>query len=168
MSGNSLTLHIEIQQERGILKFEEITKILDEYIAKQEELILEVAIHDVILPNQIKCVRFCSTVEGKFKVNVAKEPLHKIYHIYQVWSDGPQIDCLEDENCQVPASLNWCLPNAAFEGLWESLILEEGVKEQLMSYVQTTLLYSGKKVDAQVVHWNGVVLLHGPPGTGKY
>lgn len=36
-----------------------------------------------------------------------------------------------------------------------------------MEYVTTALLFSDKGVDENVISWNRVVLLHGPPGTGK-
>ncbi|XP_020932198.1 pachytene checkpoint protein 2 homolog isoform X1 [Sus scrofa] len=37
----------------------------------------------------------------------------------------------------------------------------------LLDYVMTTLLFSDKNVDSNLITWNRVVLLHGPPGTGK-
>ncbi len=38
---------------------------------------------------------------------------------------------------------------------------------QLLSYAETTLLFSEKGVNPLIISWNRVVLLHGPPGTGK-
>ncbi|MEE6520122.1 hypothetical protein FKM82_017922 [Ascaphus truei] len=38
---------------------------------------------------------------------------------------------------------------------------------ELLDYVTTTLLFSDKNVDSNLIAWNRVVLLHGPPGTGK-
>lgn len=38
---------------------------------------------------------------------------------------------------------------------------------QLLNFVATTLLFSDKKVNSDIISWNKVVLLHGPPGTGK-
>lgn len=38
---------------------------------------------------------------------------------------------------------------------------------QLLDYAETTLLFSDKGVDPNIISWNRVVLLHGPPGTGK-
>jgi SpoVK/Ycf46/Vps4 family AAA+-type ATPase len=67
----------------------------------------------------------------------------------------------------VHAAKNWILPSADFDGLWESLVFEPGLKESLLSYVNTTMLFSKKKVDPNLVSWNRVVLFHGPPGTGK-
>uniref|UniRef100_A0A3Q1GGL2 Pachytene checkpoint protein 2 homolog n=1 Tax=Acanthochromis polyacanthus TaxID=80966 RepID=A0A3Q1GGL2_9TELE len=54
-----------------------------------------------------------------------------------------------------------------FHGIWESLVYETGVKMQLLDYVTTTIYFSDKNVDSNLISWNRVVLLHGPPGTGK-
>jgi len=37
----------------------------------------------------------------------------------------------------------------------------------LLDYVTTTLLFSEKQVDSKLISWNRVILLNGPPGTGK-
>ena len=43
----------------------------------------------------------------------------------------------------------------------------DDVKMRLLNYIHSTLLFSDANVDFNVVSWNRVVLLHGPPGTGK-
>jgi hypothetical protein len=65
-----------------------------------------------------------------------------------------------------------------------SLIFDDDVKTRLLDYVSSTLLFSDKHVDPNLVAWNRyskslcacvqevtlfhrVILLHGPPGTGK-
>ena len=61
----------------------------------------------------------------------------------------------------------YTLPSLEFDGLWESLVYEEEVQPRLLRYVSTALRFSSSGVDARVIAWNRVVLLHGPPGTGK-
>jgi SpoVK/Ycf46/Vps4 family AAA+-type ATPase len=34
-------------------------------------------------------------------------------------------------------------------------------------FMETMMLFSDRKVNANTISWNCVVLLHGPPGTGK-
>jgi ATP-dependent 26S proteasome regulatory subunit len=46
-------------------------------------------------------------------------------------------------------------------------VLETGIKDRLLSSASTGLLFSAAGVDSNVIAWNRVVLLHGPPGTGK-
>ncbi|KAJ3886360.1 P-loop containing nucleoside triphosphate hydrolase protein [Lentinula edodes] len=59
------------------------------------------------------------------------------------------------------------LPNRSWEGLWDSLIYEDNTKLKLLDYIHATLVFSDAEVDFNLVSWNRVVLLHGPPGTGK-
>ncbi|KAJ7068074.1 P-loop containing nucleoside triphosphate hydrolase protein [Mycena amicta] len=59
------------------------------------------------------------------------------------------------------------LPNRAWEGLWDSLVYADDIKLKLLDYIHATLVLSDANVDFNLVSWNRVVLLHGPPGTGK-
>ncbi|EKM59695.1 uncharacterized protein PHACADRAFT_158144 [Phanerochaete carnosa HHB-10118-sp] len=72
-------------------------------------------------------------------------------------ADGEEV--MAASVCELP-SLNW-------EGLWESLIYSDGIKAKLLDYIYATVVFSDADVDFNVVSWNRVVLLHGPPGTGK-
>ncbi|KAI9001223.1 P-loop containing nucleoside triphosphate hydrolase protein [Trametes punicea] len=59
------------------------------------------------------------------------------------------------------------LPSLSWEGLWESLIYSDDIKSKLLDYIYATVVFSDADVDFNVVSWNRVLLLHGPPGTGK-
>ena len=48
-----------------------------------------------------------------------------------------------------------------------SLVYEGNIKSSLLDYIHTSLLFSDRGVDPNVIAMNRVVLLHGPPGTGK-
>jgi SpoVK/Ycf46/Vps4 family AAA+-type ATPase len=48
-----------------------------------------------------------------------------------------------------------------------SLLYEVGLKQRLLRYAASALLFTEKGVDPCLVSWNRIVLLHGPPGTGK-
>ena len=74
--------------------------------------------------------------------------------------------CLEGEE-EVPASQHWILPNREFQGSWENLIYDTNIKSELINFVKTSLYLSDKGVDPNIITCNRVVLLHGPPGTGK-
>lgn len=58
------------------------------------------------------------------------------------------------------------LPDAQLGALWESIILEERLKGQLLSQAVLNFTLRGK-VDRSVIPLHGVILLVGPPGTGK-
>jgi SpoVK/Ycf46/Vps4 family AAA+-type ATPase len=58
------------------------------------------------------------------------------------------------------------LPDAALGALWESIILDDDIKRRLLSQAVLNFTMRGK-VDRSVIPLHGVILLVGPPGTGK-
>ena len=54
-----------------------------------------------------------------------------------------------------------------FKGLWESLVYDSDIQQRLLAHASTSLQFSRHGVDTNLVAWNKVALLHGPPGTGK-
>jgi len=58
------------------------------------------------------------------------------------------------------------LPAAPLGVLWESIILDPALKSQLLSQAVLNFTMRGK-VDRSVIPLHGVILLVGPPGTGK-
>lgn len=58
------------------------------------------------------------------------------------------------------------LPDAKLGALWDSIILDERLKSQLLSQAMLNFTLRGK-VDRSVIPLHGVILLVGPPGTGK-
>lgn len=60
----------------------------------------------------------------------------------------------------------WDLPNPDLGMLWDSIVLDDSIKSQLLS--QAVLNFTLRpKVDRTVLPLHGVILLVGPPGTGK-
>jgi SpoVK/Ycf46/Vps4 family AAA+-type ATPase len=62
---------------------------------------------------------------------------------------------------------NLPLPHASLAGLWESLIFEGTVQRDLLEFARSALLFADRAVSGHIVHWNRMLLLNGPPGTGK-
>lgn len=90
-----------------------------------------------------------------------------IVHVYQLNDDGPGEECLSDDQ-EVSSLSQWCLPEKQFEGLWDTLMFDgSGVKERLLRYATTAMQFANVGVDKNIISINRVVLLHGPPGTGK-
>jgi SpoVK/Ycf46/Vps4 family AAA+-type ATPase len=58
------------------------------------------------------------------------------------------------------------LPDPLLGALWESIILDEELKQRLLSQAVLNFTLRGK-VDRTVIPLHGVILLVGPPGTGK-
>ncbi|PVD21002.1 hypothetical protein C0Q70_19166 [Pomacea canaliculata] len=86
-------------------------------------------------------------------------------HIYTLNHDEAGLEEMEEE--QVSMATQWILPSVHFHSLWESLVYDEAIKERLLNYATSTLIFSDKNVNSCIISWNRVILLHGPPGTGK-
>ncbi|THV03302.1 AAA-domain-containing protein [Dendrothele bispora CBS 962.96] len=83
---------------------------------------------------------------------------------FEEFSNG--VGARDDDDETMAASV--CeLPNRSWEGLWDSLIYADDIKMKLLDYIHATLVFSDAGVDFNLVSWNRIVLLHGPPGTGK-
>jgi hypothetical protein len=120
-------------------------------------------------------LRICEASDGQ-PVVVAQLGVRFLVHLYYAASaddieelmtsdaDGAGEDAKEDE---AMAATVLELPNAGLEGVWETLIYANGLKTKLMNYIYATLRYSDVNVDANLISCNRLVLLHGPPGTGK-
>lgn len=62
------------------------------------------------------------------------------------------------------------LPSNTIEGMWESLYFEDNVKQKLFSYATISLKMSQmstKSISSTLIANNKLLLVHGPPGTGK-
>ncbi|XP_057465387.1 pachytene checkpoint protein 2 homolog [Actinidia eriantha] len=88
-----------------------------------------------------------------------------VVHVFQLSEEGPCEELSGDG--QLSSFNEWILPAKEFDGMWESLIYESGLKQRLLRYAASALLFSEKGVDPFLISWNRIILLHGPPGTGK-
>ena len=72
----------------------------------------------------------------------------------------------EDQNLPKGIQRIRPLPDPMLGALWDSIILDEGLKSQLLSQAMLNFTLRGK-VDRSVIPLHGLILLVGPPGTGK-
>lgn len=103
-------------------------------------------------------------MQDKLDISQAK------FFFFEFTNQGPETEAIESHDAeQVAASIHWMLPSKddGFFGLWESLVFDEHLKENLLDFAETILLFSKMKVDQNIVSCNRLVLLHGEPGTGK-
>uniref|UniRef100_A0A673JWF3 Pachytene checkpoint protein 2 homolog n=1 Tax=Sinocyclocheilus rhinocerous TaxID=307959 RepID=A0A673JWF3_9TELE len=84
-------------------------------------------------------------------------------HIFSLNDDSPSMLALEEEE-ELSAANHWLLP-AAY--ITHNMTFVFTLSLQLLDYVSTTIFFSDRNVDSNLIAWNRVVLLHGPPGTGK-
>ena len=66
--------------------------------------------------------------------------------------------------CRVPFALGSVGLNSPIE---PSLVYNEDLKSDLINYATAAFIFSKHHIDTSVISLNRVLLLHGPPGTGK-
>lgn len=106
-----------------------------------------------------------STVEiSSFDDDNLFDPEFKFY-FYKHYSDVMTNNIDED----LPSTFHTLLPSLlpTISELWDNLIFDDDIREKLLKYVMTSLLFGKHNVNQATITWNKVILLHGPPGTGK-
>lgn len=77
-----------------------------------------------------------------------------------------KIHTLQDTDMPKGIHRSWRLPDPKLGAMWDSIILEERLKSQLLSQAVLNFTIRGK-VDRSVLPLHGVILMVGQPGTGK-
>uniref|UniRef100_A0A7N9IC68 Pachytene checkpoint protein 2 homolog n=1 Tax=Macaca fascicularis TaxID=9541 RepID=A0A7N9IC68_MACFA len=168
----SPTVHVEVHQRGGsTAKKEDINLSVRKLLNRHNIVFGDYTWTEFDEPFLARNVQSVSIVDTELKVKDS-QPIDLsactvALHIFQLNEDGPSSENLEEETENIIAANHWVLPAAEFHGLWDSLVYDVEVKSHLLDYVMTTLLFSDKNVNSNLITWNRVVLLHGPPGTGK-
>lgn len=96
-----------------------------------------------------------------------KSKVEFVYYEFSSTEETGETEVIEShDNEQVAASVHWILPSKSSElqGLWQTLIYDDNLKENLLDFSKTILLFSNMGVNQNVVSCNRLILLHGPPG----
>ena len=163
-----------VQRDRSNLSKAAIESAVDQFLRVHEYFnilhkINEFGAERTELSNHVESIRFCQDNLNLKDVSVIHVPsCELIYRVFKLHRLGAEIEeiCQDGEE-EVPAAQHWMLPNQEFQGVWENLVYDTNLKWDLLRFVSTSLLLSDKGVDHNIVCCNRVVLLHGPPGTGK-
>lgn len=169
------TVHVEVRlQPRASGRFDSIRKNVQTYLNSISRIAIPSKVtgwQDV--PDLALAVDQIQVCESRCPLTVlnVSDALLQI-HVYQP-SDSDAFDEFtsggspsDGEDDTMSATV--CeLPNKSWEGLWDSLIYSDDVKMKLLDYIHATFTLSDANVDFNLISWNRVVLLHGPPGTGK-
>lgn len=127
---------------------------------------IPVPLDDAFLAENVQGIRICDSDDGVQNHDILLFwQVKPVVHVFQLSEEGP-CEELGGEG-QISSFNEWILPAKEFDGIWESLIFESGLKQRLLRYAASALLFTEKGVDPFLVSWNRIVLLHGPPGTGK-
>ncbi|CAG9837188.1 unnamed protein product [Diabrotica balteata] len=106
-------------------------------------------------------------IEGYDKSFVDFNNLNINWFVYKLDSEGPLLQNEEDGEEEITISTQLMLPSESLFNLWENLYYDHSIKQNLLKYAQTMMEFSDKGVDQNIISCNRVILLHGPPGTGK-
>ncbi|KAF9534424.1 P-loop containing nucleoside triphosphate hydrolase protein [Crepidotus variabilis] len=168
-------IHVEVRLKlRSSARYETIKNAVYAHVTSYETLYIPSTLEgwkDVPeLADAVERIIVCESACPKSSLPVQEMAIQ--VHVYQP-TDG---DAFEEygnnggqqgEEDETMAATMCELPNQQYEGLWDSLIYADNVKMKLLDYIQATLILSDANIDYNLVSWNRVVLLHGPPGTGK-
>ena len=166
-------LHVEICQNiNSTLSSEEIEKLVEAEIYSYEDFIpLDIILDGKKLLNHILNDHvdsiICSYSYGKR--GQMKVPVHADvkFHVYRLTTESAATETMENDGEDLPVSSHWILPVKEFHYLWESLYFDSNIKDDLLHFIETAMIFADHNVDTNIISWNKVVLLHGPPGTGK-
>lgn len=88
------------------------------------------------------------------------------FHIFRIIEVAGQKDFLDSED-ELPACEQWVLPCRALgSSLWDSVVLPADIKRQLLGYGTSSTLFADRGINSEIISWNRMILLYGPPGTG--
>jgi len=163
-----------IQRDKSNLSKAAIESAVDQFLRVHEyfnilQKITDFGAERSELSTHVESINFCQDNLNLKEVSVIHLPSCELtYRVFKLHRLGAEIEeiCQEGEE-EVPAAQHWMLPNQEFQGVWENLVYDTNLKWDLLRFVSTSLLLSDKGVDYNIVCCNRVVLLHGPPGTGK-
>jgi AAA+ superfamily predicted ATPase len=158
-----LPVHIEVEvSSTSILSNEEVTQSVKNALTEQCPVFSNGQL-SLKLQDDIQKIIVCDLLPGQ-KVSYWQADL--FIHSYRLIEQLSENDYLEGAE-ELPVAEQMELPNLYLQGLWESIIIEDSIKSQLLSFACTSILFSLANIDSNIISWNKMLLLYGPPGTGK-
>ncbi|KAG6802847.1 pachytene checkpoint protein 2 [Apis mellifera caucasica] len=170
MEGSEV-LHVEICQNiDSTLSIEKIENLIYAEINTLEDIILNTIIYGKDLKNCILQTHIdsiiCTSSHGERSHMKIQNATLK-FHVYRLTTESAATETMENDGEDLAVSSHWILPTKEFHYLWESLYFDSSIKDYLLHFVETAMIFADHNVDTNIISWNKVVLLHGPPGTGK-
>ncbi len=85
-------------------------------------------------------------------------------HVFKLNTEEKVDEKIESMDEDVSPCSQTILPTASLQGLWNSLVYDGDIKNQILEYANTAMLFADRQVKSHIISCNRVVLLHGPPG----
>ncbi|KAI8855005.1 P-loop containing nucleoside triphosphate hydrolase protein [Chytridium lagenaria] len=162
-------VHVECRLKKSSNARLEITKKHVEELLRSRLLATHTTVSfvgDAFLEENVEAIRVCEA-EGTTNTSLYGMPFSVHVYSYFDGEEEPIVDNDADDSDNTISSTLLSLPSLSLEGLWESLIFDEDILSKLLNYVSTSVLFADREVDSNIISFNKVILLHGPPGTGK-
>ncbi|XP_044252792.1 pachytene checkpoint protein 2 homolog [Tribolium madens] len=124
--------------------------------------------HHPILHSEAKAIIIEEIPDLEGFINFSQYEIN--WYVYTLDINGPVCQIEEGDGegeGQLNIATHLMLPSAHVYNLWENLYYDNNIKQNLLKYAQTMMEFSDRGVDTNIVNCNRVILLHGPPGTGK-
>jgi len=137
-------------------RYDTIINILEEYITNHYEYLKVdtfVEFKNSFLEKNVDWIKVC---EAKKKITRFKNAKVE-YFPFQFQDDVQSND----------TTLIHDLPCREWNGLWESLVFDQDLPLELLNFIQTGLYFSDLNINNTIINVNKLILLFGPPGTGK-
>ncbi|KAK6052206.1 hypothetical protein COOONC_10289 [Cooperia oncophora] len=168
--------HVEVQLRKGVAKSQVEGRIpeLEAYIKELKSIrnwvptIVELStgaggdcdsLANFIHGIAIGCTNYPDASSLTSLLENVKLDEHNV-HFYRLNTDGAMNQALSvDENSDDNAvgSLLWQLPCSEFENLWENLVYDSDLKNELMSYVHALIQLSDNGADMNVINVNRLI-----------
>ncbi|XP_076683749.1 pachytene checkpoint 2 protein [Andrena cerasifolii] len=164
-------LHVEICQNiNSTLSKDEVEKLVYAEINALTYIALDTVIYEGDLSNHILKSHvgsiICSASQGD-RSHVKVQGATFKFHVYRLSQEEAATETMQNDSEELSVCTHWILPGKEFHYLWESLYFDSSIKEDLLHFVETSMIFSDHGINSNIISWNKVVLLHGPPGTGK-
>ncbi|EGG15195.1 AAA ATPase domain-containing protein [Cavenderia fasciculata] len=145
------------QQQQQSLHHDEFKMILDSNVFN-DQLSKDV--------KEIKVFTSSSNSLIDYKGGLETIEVKKLVHIYKLSNEESVEEDGDTEEEASPYQI-LVLPNIQLNTLWENLIYDDGIKQKILNYMSTLVLFSKSNIDDNIISHNRIILLNGPPGTGK-
>ncbi|XP_047040273.1 pachytene checkpoint protein 2 homolog [Helicoverpa zea] len=122
-----------------------------------------------ILKEHVLVIRCCET---ETDAPVIADEAELIFYVYKLNPSGVETPEAGTHTCEETGeefaiSHIRTLPSEDFHGLWESLIFDNQIKQDIVRFVEAAFEFTDHDLDSNIAGWNRVVLFHGPAGSGK-
>lgn len=138
----------------------DIVRVIAEKMKQKCPVFQNGAVHVDDLRDIVEDLTVCDLSDGK---RVSSWQAQLCIHAFRLSDQGPESDFLDGEE-ELSAAEQWELPNSMLSGLWDSIVIDSVIKNRLLSYCSSSIQFSDARIDSNIISWNRMVLLHGPPG----